>query len=94
MSAFFYRSLGITHEQFVAIVSESADDEAVAVWLRAHVDPEAIERFKKQLLSLQLADLPPAAFASVCELYPNAKDRDPSTLMIDVIDQDDSAMFG
>jgi hypothetical protein len=93
MSAFFYRSLGITHEQFVAVISESADDKAVAGWLREHADPAAIEKFKKQLLSLRLADLPPATLTSVCELYPNAKDTDLSTLMIDVIDQDDCAMF-
>jgi hypothetical protein len=92
-SAFFYNSLGITHEQFITAVSESADDDAVVAWLRTRADAQAIARFKKQLLSLRLADLPAAALTSVHELYPNAKDADPNTLMIDVIDQDDSAMF-
>jgi hypothetical protein len=93
MSAFFYHRLGIAHEQFVAIVSEAADDEAVAKSLRAYADPETIERFKRQVLSSRLVDLPAATLTSVLELYPNANDADPSTLMIDVIDQDDAATF-
>jgi hypothetical protein len=93
MSALFYHRFGITHERFIALVSDSANDDAVVAWLRTHADSASIGKFTKQVLSLQLADLPIATLAAVQEMYPDANGADPTTLMIDVIDRDDAAMF-
>ena len=93
LSALFYYRFGISHEEFLIAVADAPDDLSVVKWLRTKADPIAIDKFKKQVLSLRLADVPPATLVFVKEAYPNARAADPSTLMIDVIDRDDAAMF-
>jgi len=93
LSSLFYRRMGITHEEFVATVSEAPDEAAVVAWLRARADPTAIEKFSRQYLGIRLGVLDADSHAAVCALIPAARVATPETLLIDVIDADDAELF-
>jgi hypothetical protein len=93
LSALFYRRMGLTHEEFVAAVSEAADEDAVVAWLRARVDSTNVEKFARQYLGIRLGDLDAESFAALREFCPNAGEVEKGTFLIDFIDADDAAMF-
>jgi hypothetical protein len=93
MSSLFYRRLGITHEEFVAAVAEAPDDDAVATWLHARIEPTAPTKLKSQMLSIHLGDLPAESLPTVHHLYPAAATSPSEMLLIDLIDADDTAVF-
>jgi hypothetical protein len=93
LSSLFYRRMGITHDEFSAAVAEAADEAAVAAWLRARIDERAVEKFTQQLLGLKLGGLPEDGRQTVHELYRGAASAPDDTLLIDLIDADDAALF-
>jgi len=93
LSLLFYRRMGITHEEFSAAVASAADDGEVVAWLRARIDEQAVEKFTRQLLAIQLGGIPPEARESVLKYYPAAATASDETPLVDLIDADDAALF-
>jgi hypothetical protein len=93
LSSLFYRRMGITHDEFSAAVAEAADDAAVVAWLRARIDDRAVEKFTQQLLGLKLGSIPEDGRRTVDELYRAAASAPADTLLVDLIDADDAAIF-
>jgi hypothetical protein len=93
MSSVFYHRMGITHEEFAAVVASAQSDAEVAAWLRARVDKAAIEKLRAQLLGIRMGAIPEAARASVNALYAAGAAASDDMLLIDLIDEDDAATF-
>jgi hypothetical protein len=93
MSALFYRTMDVTHDDFVSAVTDAPDEAAVLVWLRARIDDERIAKWNARLLKVRLSDVPAEARAFVTAIYPVSASFPPEALMVDVIDRDDAETF-
>jgi hypothetical protein len=93
LSSLFYRRMGVTHEEFSAAVAEAADETAVVAWLRARIDDRSVEKFTQQLLGLKLGGIPEDARRTVHAIYRGAAGAPDDTLLVDMIDADDAAIF-
>ena len=94
MSALFYRTMAITHEEFVSAVTEAPDEAAVLAWLCARIDDERIAKWNVRLLRVRLSDVPVESRALIAAIYPDSASFPQDALMIDVIDHDDAETFG
>jgi len=92
LSSLFYRCMGITHEAFTDAVAAAPDEAAIVAWLRPQIPQGGVEKLKSRLLGTTLGDLGQAR-AAVNALYPAAATTSDQTLLIDLIDADDAALF-
>jgi hypothetical protein len=93
MQSMFYHRLAIAHDDFTKAVASEETDAGVAAWVRAHTSDERIAKWNRQTLNTKLSDLPPEALARVRNVHPCASGMQPETLLVDVFDADDAAMF-
>jgi hypothetical protein len=93
LSALFYRRMGITHDEFAAVVASAESEADVLAWLRSRADDAAVEKFTRQLLGLRFGGIPDEGKSTVRSLYPGAAHASDDTLLVDLIDADDAAMF-
>jgi hypothetical protein len=93
MSGMFYQRLGIAHDDFVAAVTAAENDDDVAAWVRARAGEPAIEKLRSQLLGIRMGLIPPESRAVVNALYPAGAAAGDDMLLVDLIDEDDAAIF-
>jgi len=93
-SSLFYRRMGITHEEFIAVVAAADTEDEIAAWLRERIDDAKLAKWHAQLLGTRLCDIPEELRARVRARHPAAAAMPDTALMIDIFDADDAQLTG
>jgi Domain of unknown function (DUF5069) len=93
-SSLFYRRMGITHDEFLAVVAAADSEDEIAAWLRERIDEAKLTKWHSQLLGTRLCDIPEALQGRVRERHPVAAAMPETTLMIDIFEADDAQLSG
>jgi hypothetical protein len=83
--------LGISEDDLRAAVAAAKSDEDVAQWLREHADTSQYAMLNERLTTRRIADLDDQA--DYRTRYPVASELPPETLLFDVLDKDDDAIY-
>jgi hypothetical protein len=84
--------LGIAEDDLRAVVALATSEDEIAAWLRKHTDPARYEAINSALAKRKIADVEDQqAFRTT--RYPVAKDLPDETLIFDVLERDDAAIF-
>jgi hypothetical protein len=93
MSALFYRRMGITHDDFSAVVRDAQTEAEVAAWLRARIDAAKVKKWHAQMLGVRMCDIPDPTRERVIAAHPIATSLPETTLLVDIFDADDAALY-
>jgi hypothetical protein len=93
LSGLFYRRMRITHEEFAEAVASAETDADVVAWLQARIDDTSVEKFTRQLLDIKLGALSESDRAAVQQYQPASGNASDDSLIIDLLDADDVAVF-
>ncbi len=93
LSAGMYHVLGLAHEEFVATVAGAEDENAVAEWVLARVDDEAVAKWNAGVLTRRISDITGATRERMLAGHPGAAGMAPDALLVDMFDADDDAVY-
>ena len=93
LSGGMYRALGFTHEEFTAAVAGAHDEDEVARWVRARAGDEAIAKWNDGILTRRIADITGVTREQMLAGHPVAAGMAPETLLVDMFDADDDAVY-
>jgi hypothetical protein len=93
-SSLFYRRMGITHDEFVAVVAAADSEDEIVAWLRARIDDAKLAKWHALLLGTRLCDIPEEVRARVRERHPVAATMPETALMCDIFEADDAQLSG
>ena len=93
LSGGMYGLFGFTHEEFVDAVVTAQDDDAVGRWVRARAADEAIAKWNAGVLTRRIGDVTGGTRERMLAGHPGAADMAPETLLVDMFDADDAAVY-
>jgi hypothetical protein len=83
--------LGIAHDDLLAIVATADSDDEIAAWIMAKSDTGKYATLNEQMLSRKLDD---TNREHLTKKYPVLLEHPDISLLFDLIDADDAAIFG
>ena len=93
VSNYMCKRIGIDMEELRAAVVAAGDEEEVAAWLSARLDPAVIEEANRKLEALNIERLSPENLAMVKEHHPIMEDRPDLITYFDIFEADDIATY-
>jgi hypothetical protein len=93
VSNYMCKRIGIDMEELRAAVVAAGDEEEVAAWLSARLDPAVIEEANRKLEALNIERLSPENLVMVKEYHPIMEDRPDLITYFDIFEADDNATY-
>ena len=94
VTANFYRTTGVEHNDFVQVIKDAPDDATVAAWLRGRLDRDAIATWNERYYAATIAAIKGPLRDQMFLAHPGAKTLPETTPLADMFDADDASMFG
>jgi Domain of unknown function (DUF5069) len=92
-SAFVVKRLGLSMDDFRAVVAGAADGAEVVAWLAARIDPALAPALNAKLESFVVERMSPADQLLVRERHPVLAERPELSKILDILDADDRYTF-
>jgi hypothetical protein len=92
-SSYVLHKAGITFAELRAVVAAAPDEESVAAWLRARVDPQLGPKLNARLENLRIDAMTPDDRALFFDRHPALAGRAPESLL-DALEDDDAVLAG
>jgi len=89
LSSYLLHKLGISMDDFRALVARANDEDELVAGLREHVNPGKAEAINARLESIRVDTLTPEMRAIVDERHPWMKGRTDVTFVLDMLAEDD-----
>ena len=93
VSNYMCKRIGVNMEELRAFVVAADDEQEVAVWLSARLDPAVIEEANRKLEALNIERLSPENLAMIREYHPIMEDRPDLITYFDIFEADDAATY-
>ncbi|MGH7708240.1 MAG: DUF5069 domain-containing protein [Vulcanimicrobiaceae bacterium] len=91
ISAYLFEWLGFSEADFIEVVREAPDDEAVVAWVRAHSDPGGYGEINMRLETRGIRDA--AHREAVLPAYPLLRDHPDLTNWFAILELDDRLLY-
>ncbi|HZX67832.1 MAG TPA: DUF5069 domain-containing protein [Candidatus Elarobacter sp.] len=93
VSNYMCKRVGLDMEDLRAAVVQAADEDEVEVWLRARLDPAAVEEANRKLETLTIERLTPETLALVKRNHPIMEQRPELVTFFEIFEADDAATY-
>ena len=93
VSNYMCKRVGLDMEELRAVVVAAGDEDEVAAWLSARLDPAVVEEANRKLEALNIGRLSPENLAMIKENHPVMERRPDLIAYFDIFDADDAETY-
>jgi hypothetical protein len=90
LSSYVLHKLGVSVEDFRALIARAKNEDEVVAWLRDHANISAADNINARLESIRIDTLAPDARATVEKNHPWLKGRTDIVTVLDMLEEDDA----